>query len=220
MGPHCVSVAYRFPVGIGSVMNDIRVFLIGGTSHTGKTTLAKYLAAQLGWAYRSTDLLMRHPGRPWQTPPRTVPAHVAEHYRTLTVPELTADVLRHYRGNIGPLIEAIVAAHATDPSTDRLVMEGSAILPELVARLPNDHVAAVWLTAGHALLTDRILRESQYETKAPAEQELIIKFLRRAESYNDHLRAELSDYPFASLVIEAYTPLDHLVAFCRSCMEP
>ena len=45
-------------------MSLIRVLLIGGPSHTGKSTLAETLAAELGWNHVSTDSMARHPGRP------------------------------------------------------------------------------------------------------------------------------------------------------------
>ena len=45
-------------------MPHIKLILIGGTSHTGKSTLARQLAEELGWNYLSTDQLARHPGRP------------------------------------------------------------------------------------------------------------------------------------------------------------
>ena len=78
------------------------VLLIGGTSHTGKSTLGTRLAHERNGVYQSTDTLARHPGRPWKTFPETVPPHVAEHYLTLTPPELIADVVRHYTQNVWP----------------------------------------------------------------------------------------------------------------------
>ena len=44
----------------------MRVILIGGTSHAGKSTLGLSLAEKLGWDYLATDSLARHPGRPWK----------------------------------------------------------------------------------------------------------------------------------------------------------
>ena len=42
---------------------ELRVILIGGSSHVGKSTLAQSLASKLGWRYISTDSLARHPGQ-------------------------------------------------------------------------------------------------------------------------------------------------------------
>src|SRR5436853_7820845 len=103
-------------------MPNWRVMLIGGPSHAGKSTLAQALAARLGWRCMSTDRLARYPGRPWGG----VPAHVAEHYRALSPDELIDDVIRHY-ARMWPAIRSVIAAHAGDHSTERLILEGSAI---------------------------------------------------------------------------------------------
>lgn len=200
-------------------MADVRVFLIGGTSHTGKSTLANALAAQLGWIARSTDFLARHPGRPWKMPPQVVPPHVVEHYRSLPVPDLIADVLRHYRQNVWPQIESMVRAHATDLSSDHLILEGSAVLPERVATLSYENVAAIWLIASHELLARRIYAESQYTKKSPAEQELIDKFIQRTWAYNDLMREEVQRLGFACLVEDAKTSPEDLLAACRSFLR-
>jgi 2-phosphoglycerate kinase len=200
------------------MIEDCRVFLIGGTSHCGKSTLAQSLAAQLGWECLSTDRLAgapRHPGRPWQVPPLTVPQHVAEHYQTLPVDELIRDVLRHYRENIWPLIEALLATRALDLSTERLVLEGSAILPERIVALPYRNIAAVWLSASRECLAQRIYRESQYATKSPAEKALIDKFLQRTWQYNDLMLAEVKRLGLASLVVDDTSDPEELIAACR-----
>ena len=75
--------------------NKSRVLLIGGTSHTGKSTLAQAVATRLNWQHQSTDKLARHPGRPWSVGSEPISGEVAEHYLSLDVEELVADVLRH-----------------------------------------------------------------------------------------------------------------------------
>ncbi len=146
---------------------DLRVVLIGGSSHAGKSTLAQSLASHLGWSYRSADKgLAPHPGRPWQVKPREVPKHVADHYLSLSVDELITDVLRHYKDNVWPLIKDIVTSHATDLSTDRLILEGSAILAELDVTLTLNNTAAIWLTASNELFEQRIYSTSHFETKS------------------------------------------------------
>ena len=111
------------------VDSNLRVVLIGGTSHVGKSTLAESLAARLGWTRISTDSLARHPGRPWKPKGEEVPDHVAEHYLSLSVDELLEDVLRHYRAVVWPKVEAIVASRLNDSCETGLVLEGSALWP-------------------------------------------------------------------------------------------
>ena len=126
---------------------NTKVILIGGSSHSGKSALSESIAANLGWNRISTDTLARHPGRPWRPAPEKVPDHVAEHYLSLSVDELIKDVLRHYRVNVWPKVEEIVASHINDPSRAGLIIEGSALWPELVATLDFDNIATLWLTA-------------------------------------------------------------------------
>ena len=134
------------------------VILIGGASHAGKSTLAGRLAEQLGWTSRSTDCLAIHPGRPWRYPPDTLPPHVGEHYLDLDVDQLMASVLKHYR-SLWPLVEGIVRDHAGDVSKVPLVLEGSALPPDLVATLEIPGVTAIWLIGDEELLTARIRGE-------------------------------------------------------------
>lgn len=160
------------------------MILIGGTSHVGKSAVSESLAARLGWAHVSTDSLARHPGRPWKPAPETVPDHVAEHYLSLSVDELIEDVLRHYRVNVWPKVEEIVASHSNDTATTGIVLEGSALWPEFATSLDLDRTAAVWLTASGEVLSQRIHDGSLHSSKSPREREMIDKFLQRTLAYD------------------------------------
>ena len=163
---------------------NLKVILIGGSSHVGKSTVSVSLAAKLGWIHISTDSLARHPGRPWRTAPEEVPDHVAEHYLSLSIDKLIEDVLRHYRTNVWPRIEEIVTRHLNDTSTTGMVLEGSALLPELAMNLDIDKIVAVWLTASEEVFRQRIQEGSLYCRKSPREQLMIDKFLERTLAYN------------------------------------
>ncbi|MEE1740344.1 hypothetical protein PUR49_28210 [Streptomyces sp. BE147] len=173
-------------------MSDARVVLIGGTSHVGKSTVARAVAERLGFVCLSTDGLARHPGRPWATPDHGVPPHVAEHYRSLTVDQLITSVLDHYEA-LWPRIEDLIASHA-DGSGDRpgLVLEGSALRPARIAELTVPHTAAVWLTADMDLVRARVHQAGGYERAAEGERYLMEKFLARTERYQD-LMVESAD---------------------------
>ncbi|MGW5663100.1 hypothetical protein ACWEWG_23815 [Streptomyces sp. NPDC003758] len=164
-------------------MGAMRVMLIGGTSNVGKSTVARELADRLGFAYRSTDGLARHPGRPWRTPEREVPAHVTEHYAALTVEELTRSVLGHYQ-RLRPRVEELIAAHADEDGTGSgLVLEGSALLPDHVARLPGSGTGAVWLTADVSVVRARVYAAGQYDAATPSERLVMDKFVARSERF-------------------------------------
>jgi 2-phosphoglycerate kinase len=135
-----------------------RIVLIGGSSHAGKSTLGRSLATKLGWNYRSTDKLARHPGRPWaNNQAQSIPAHVTNHYKSLSVDALLLDVLFHYKKNVLPQIEAIVHAHLSNLSGDCLVLEGSALYPQLIKHLVEEKsVLGIWLNVSDRLLQNRI----------------------------------------------------------------
>jgi 2-phosphoglycerate kinase len=164
-------------------MQDVRVVLIGGTSHTGKSTVARAAAQRLGFDFRSTDLLARHPGRPWRTPQWVPPPHVAEHYATLDVDELIRSVLGHY-ARLWPRIEELITDHATGRGPG-LVLEGSALWPARVARLTVPHARAVWLTADDTALRERMRASARYDELADQERYLVDKFLARTERYQE-----------------------------------
>ncbi|MEU6374897.1 hypothetical protein [Streptomyces sp. NPDC046909] len=155
----------------------MRVVLIGGTSHTGKSTVARAVADRLGFAYRPTDLLARHPGRPWRTPEREVPPHVAEHYGTLAVDELITSVLDHY-DRLWPRIEELITEHAKGEGPG-LVLEGSALWPDRVAGLTVPHTKTVWFTADDTVLAARIRHSARGEERS----RLVEKFLARSVRY-------------------------------------
>ncbi|WP_031486307.1 AAA family ATPase [Streptomyces bicolor] len=163
-------------------MQDVRVVLIGGTSHTGKSTVARAVAERLGFDCRSTDRLARHPGRPWRTPQWEPPPHVAEHYATLGVDELITSVLEHY-ARLWPRIEELVADRVTADGIG-LVLEGSALWPGRVAGLTTvASTRAVCLTADHAVLRERMRSSARYEELTDPERYLVDKFLARAERF-------------------------------------
>ncbi|WP_420000606.1 hypothetical protein [Streptomyces boninensis] len=157
--------------------------LIGGTSNVGKSTVGQVVAERLGFECLSTDGLARHPGRPWRTPEREVPAHVAEHYGSLTVDELITSVLGHY-DRLWPRIEELITVRATeDRGRTGLVLEGSALWPVRVAKLRIPRTAAVWLTTDDSVVRARVHAAGRYDTATDEEQVLMDKFLARTERY-------------------------------------
>ncbi|MGL5942844.1 MAG: AAA family ATPase [Waterburya sp.] len=206
---------------MSQLIYETRVILIGGSSHVGKSTLGRSLAEKLGWSYRSTDKLARHPGRPWvSTNDKTIPEHVAEHYRTLSVNALLSDVLSHYKNNVLHQVETIVDSHVSDLSTECLILEGSALLPGFVANLVNKNgVKAIWLTASDELLRNRILSESNFERVGIDQQYLIQKFLARTLLYNQRLRQEVEQLEFKYIDVDYVSIPDELAEKCMELMK-
>jgi 2-phosphoglycerate kinase len=200
------------------MFDEYKLIAIGGSSHVGKSTLAQSLAGHLGWNYRSTDKLARHPGRPWQTGSKDIPKHVAEHYQLLSADELMEDVFEHYSKNVWPLIEDIITFHATDISSEKMVIEGSALLPELVINLNFNNIYTIWLTASNEFLRKRIYTESQYKTKSKPEQMLVDKFVERNCLYNDRIIDAVSRLGLVSVNIEDTSTPDELMNLCLSIL--
>ncbi|WP_328327674.1 MULTISPECIES: hypothetical protein [unclassified Streptomyces] len=172
-------------------MHDVRVVLIGGTSNVGKSTVGRAVAERLGFAYLSTDGLARHPGRPWRTPEREVPDHVAEHYRSLTVDQLVSSVTEHYE-RLWPRIRELITEYAAGDGPEAgLVLEGSALLPARVAGLTVPRTAAMWLTASEAVIRGRVREAGNYREAADGERLLMDKFLARTLRYQELIREDV-----------------------------
>lgn len=155
-----------------------RILLIGGTSHSGKSTLAAKIAERMGCRHISTDSLARHPGRPWRRAPDLVPPHVVEHYRDLGAKALIESVLTHYNAMWEPLILPLVQG-------DRdLVLEGSALLPARAASVLSEDVRAIWLVASDDMIERRIKTDSGYASLPKDGQLLVDKFAERAVAFN------------------------------------
>jgi 2-phosphoglycerate kinase len=170
--------------------HNLKVILLGGSSHSGKSTLAKTLGRKLGWSDLSTDRLARHPGRPWRPKGEPLPEHVAKHYAALSADELIVDVLRHYR-SMWPGIETLIRMYAAESSGDRLILEGSALWPATVAKLNVGSTAALWLTASDDIFQRRIYKSSGYYERSVKERFLIDQFLARTIRYDSEMMAEI-----------------------------
>jgi 2-phosphoglycerate kinase len=195
----------------------LRVILIGGSSHAGKSSVAARLARRLGWEAASTDYLARHPGRPWAQKPLEVRPHVAEHYLTLSVDELIASVLAHYR-NIWPLAEVRVRERVA--GGEALVLEGSALWPPLVAQLRLPEVAAVWLTTSPAIFETRMRRESAYEAADARGRRMIDQFLARTLRYDTDMKAEVDALGLPLVEIAPGDDVDAVADRCLAGMRP
>lgn len=196
-------------------MERVKLLLIGGTSHVGKSTMGKRLADELAWNYLSTDQLARHPGRPWGGGDRNVPDDVVEYYSSLSVPELVDSVLQHYRDNVWPIVHAIVMSRLNNPYDHGLVLEGSAILPEQVCLGGYARLGAIWLTATEALISERIEHGSAYASRTAAERKLIEAFRARAVAIDRFLRDAVESKGLALLDTSSPSAFERLRALTK-----
>ena len=109
------------------------------------------------------------------------------------------DVLRHYRLNVWPQVEAIIASHISGGTTAGMVLEGSALWPDFASNLDFTKIAAIWLTAGDEHFRQRIHSNSRYDTKSAREQAMIGKFLERTLIYNKRMVKAVNRHGFVLL---------------------
>ena len=194
------------------IEHTLKSALIGGTSHSGKSTLAKNLSSKLGLDYLSTDSLARHPGRPWKERLALIPDHVRKHYSLLSADELLSDVLIHYK-KVWPMIYTILESNEINGKM--MVLEGSALWPTTVNEY---HLHGVWLTASHDFLQHRIYSSSDYQHKTMDEQRLIDKFLERTLRYNELMMKEIEKCKLPYLNVENFSTLDELTNQCEEML--
>ncbi|MEM7709936.1 MAG: AAA family ATPase [Pseudomonadota bacterium] len=157
--------------------------LIFGTSHVGKSTLAARVGTALDRPVISTDKLGRHPGRPW---PRVPPA-VEEHYDKLSDTAILW-FLRVHHGNMRAMLVRRIEAALAEGSG--LVLEGSALRPDLVAEVAGPAVRALGLIAPETFVRARIVAESGWAERDPAVQRRIDRFAVRSIADGDAIAAE------------------------------
>ncbi len=159
--------------------------LIAGASHTGKSTLAGRIGAALNWPVLSTDGMARHPGRPW---PEVRP-EVAEFYDRLGDDTIHWFLRVHHQNMRPGLVRLLEDAALGNP----LVLEGSALRPDLLAMLRSDRVATICLTGQADVLAARIRTATGYDGLDPGQRRLVDRFITRSQRDNDLYREEAGD---------------------------
>jgi 2-phosphoglycerate kinase len=156
--------------------------VIGGSSHVGKTILAKGLAHALERELVSTDNLGRHPGRPWPS----VRAQVAEYYSSLS-DDTVHWFLQVHHENMWPRIQSIVSDFQNRSTP--FVLEGAALRPEYVAQLDQQIIKPVFLYADDDFLRSRMMDESAHKDAVGLMVPIIDKFIERSIRENRDMLA-------------------------------
>jgi 2-phosphoglycerate kinase len=188
--------------------SEKNILLIGGTSHTGKSTLAGFLSSKLKLKSISTDSLARHPGRPWKEMPEKIPMHVQEHYFNLSVNELLVDVVKHYE-KIWPIVVSVIQS-----DTNGLILEGSALLPKIIQQISGEKISAAWLTSTDSFLKQRIYKSSGYFHKTRTEKYLVDKFLNRTLAFNNQVMQEVKELNLPFVEVEKFANIEDLADEC------
>ena len=69
---------------------------------------------------------------------------MVDYFSNLDDLSLLNDVLSHYRDNIWPIVRALVLSRVNNSFDASVVIEGSALLPDLVAEVASEAVKPLW----------------------------------------------------------------------------
>ena len=169
-----------------------KVILIGGAPKCGKSTLAQAIARKLDYEHVNTDdigIAVRAVTSAISHPALHPMAgfDYREYYLSRSIDELLEDALTAHRG-LWPAISSVAEAHASWGKA--AVIEGWAILPELVASTRMKDICALWLIAEEHVFEQRIRAVEHFYYGASNKDGLIVRFSMRSRVFNDYLKHE------------------------------
>ena len=164
------------------------VLLIGGSSGTGKSTVAQALARKLGISHLLVDDLRIAVQA--VTSPAQLPA--LHYFLTMEDPSvLTPEAFMEGLNGVGqaliPALREVISHHVAVPAVGRLILEGDGILPEFVNSLTLSDVN------GRALMDveKKVRAVFLYESE---ETQLLDNFMARQRCFNRSTSAEQRRY--------------------------
>jgi hypothetical protein len=190
------------------------VYWIGGGSASGKTTIARRLAAEHGLRRYATDEVMSEHARrstPEESPFLTefMAMDMDERWVNRS-PETMLETFHWFRGEGFHLIVEDLLGLPTEP---RVIAEGFRLLPHLVESLLAEHMQAVWLLPTPAFR--RAALESRRSSRAIAgrtgdPEAALRNLLERDRLFTDRLYGETSRLGLAVIEVDSTTAEDQL----------
>lgn len=181
-----------------------RVIVIGGAPMTGKSTLARRLAAREGYAWLSTDDIGQavravtaadtHPSFHYMDG-----SDYREYYIATPIEQLISDAV-HYCRAMQPALAAMIAAHLAWGSP--IVIEGWACLPRSLAALRSTGMTAAWLVAGPGVLEQRVRANVDFYRGASDEEAMIRQFIARSAWIDARIRREAHELALTTVPVE------------------
>ena len=173
-----------------------KVILLGGAPLSGKSEVACLLSRRLGFDLLHTDdfgtaiRAMDHSLQVDGLDPM-VGGDYKEYYLQGEVKNLMQEALTAHRA-LWPAVQAVILARADwgEPA----IVEGWALLPEVVAEGLPANCKAVWLVVDDRVFEQRLRSQPTFYKGARDETKLIKQFAARSVAFNQYLQAQTSQY--------------------------
>src|SRR5262245_30792658 len=198
------------------------VIVIGGAPFAGKTTLAKRLAAQRGYALVAIDDL----GTALRA--LTTPlSHPALHpmagwdYRAYYVAHTPPTLIEHSRREhqaLWPAMAAVIHAHLQWAGP--VILEGWQLDPDRVCAVSHPHLRTCWLLVDEAVVEARLRADTTFSQGCTDVERLIRYYLARSRWVNDRGRQAAVHEAGAVLEVGPDDAVDTLVARCVQRLWP
>jgi 2-phosphoglycerate kinase len=206
----------------GAIMAESDVILIGGAPFSGKTTLAKRLAAQRGYALVAIDDLSTAV-RALTTPQ----SHPALHpmagwdYRAYYLAHPPPTLIEHSRREhqaLWPAIAAVIHAHLQWAGP--VILEGWQLDPERVRSVAHPQLRACWLLVDDAVLEARLRADTTFYQGCTDVERLIRHYLARSRWVNDRVRRAAAHEAGVVLPVGPEDTVDTIVTRCLQRLGP
>jgi 2-phosphoglycerate kinase len=198
------------------------VIVIGGAPFSGKTTLAKRLAAQRGYALVTIDDLSTAV-RALTTPQ----SHPALHpmagwdYRVYYIAHPPPTLIEHSRREhqaLWPAIAAVIHAHLQWAGP--VILEGWQLEPERLRSVTHPHLRACWLLVDDAVLEARLWADTAFYQGCTDVERFIRHYTARSQWVNDRVRQAAAHKAGVVLPVGREDTVDTVVTRCRQRLWP
>lgn len=197
-----------------------RVILVGGAPLSGKTTAARLIGQRCGMPVISTDDL-GEAARALTSPTSHPDLHACtltdyrEYYSAHSPPRLLQDALRTHEA-LWPAIAAVIRRHLEWAGS--AVIEGWALLPNLIATIESPRLRSVWIEAPEAILRSRLQAEPDFVRGAADPGLVLERFVGRSVLMNGWLREQASAWGLPHVVLSGVEPADDVASRCLEAM--
>ena len=193
-----------------------RVILVGGAPLSGKTAAARSMGRQLAMPVIATDHL-GEAARAVTDPASHSDLHACSlgdyrKYFTSYLPEqLLEHALRAHQA-LWPAIEAVI--HRRLDWEGAAIIEGWALLPNLVAKIMSPNLHCVWIETPEPVLISRLKAQPSFVQGADDPSLLNERFAARSICMNVWLREQTRACGFRSVVLSGLESPDEVSRLC------